>query len=338
MSLASLEDDRFFSAFPSQPASRLMSIFASGQENESPEDVNSTRRPSEPLVSVCLPLAETAQPAASNDKGEPVAESLPNRHDQASQHRHFCAADFLHRLGKTKPHEPVLQPRAASCDDTTSTESSNWQVDKLLSSLVPVITTRCWSSVPCGHHAFATCSCRGHLPVTTRAQLDGYISKQEIDVIICNIRVYLSVRQHRDCARQSALQASKENAGHSSTFNNFLGDARLKTSDTPEDEFMATTDDIAAILDIIVAGIRRIQDKSTQSECQSLLFPGNAHVKPSVVTRKIIPGMPAVADPATTIFSIRPCFSLASDSKDIECLNIGPNATYISRQSITEIN
>ncbi|KAI3324118.1 hypothetical protein HD806DRAFT_521964 [Xylariaceae sp. AK1471] len=330
MSFASLDDDIFFNACSSQPASRLMSLFASREENELPEDINLARRPSEPLVSVCLPLGEAAQPAPSNRNDEPILESFPNLHDNSPKHHDFCPTAILHRLDKVRTLELPIQSRAASCDDTTSSASSDGQGDELLSSPAPIITPRCWSSVPCGDHAFITCSCQGRLPVITRAQLDGHISKQGVDAIICNIRVYLSTTRNRDCVGRSASTVAQENAVPSSSFQTLLDDVRLKTLDLPTDQYLITTDNIAAILDIVVAGMRRIQDESTQPECQSLLFPSNTHVKPSFNTRKIIPGVSSIADPATTIYSTRPCFSLASDLDGIEHPDARPKATYES--------
>ncbi|TRX95582.1 hypothetical protein FHL15_003540 [Xylaria flabelliformis] len=106
-SFTSLEDDGFFSAFSSQPTSRLMSVFASQEHDQLAEDANSIKRPSEPLVSVCLPLAESMPPSSRGES--PGLRSLADPHDNFPKHHRFDTTSHRHQstqpMGRKLPAE-----------------------------------------------------------------------------------------------------------------------------------------------------------------------------------------------------------------------------------------
>ncbi|KAI0187514.1 hypothetical protein EV127DRAFT_471782 [Xylaria flabelliformis] len=107
-SFASLEDDGFFSAFSSQPASRLMSVFASQEHDQLAEDANSIKRPSEPLVSVCLPPAESMLPYSRGES--PGPEPLADPHDHFPEHHRFDTTS--HRNQSNQPRGRKLPAEA----------------------------------------------------------------------------------------------------------------------------------------------------------------------------------------------------------------------------------
>ncbi|KAI8950399.1 hypothetical protein F4801DRAFT_590468 [Xylaria longipes] len=100
-SFASLEDDRFFSACSSQPGSRLMSVFTSQEQDQLAENTNSTARPSEPLASVCLPLAESMLPPPREQS--PVLEPSANSHDHLPKHHRFNPTSNRRQSGAKEP-------------------------------------------------------------------------------------------------------------------------------------------------------------------------------------------------------------------------------------------
>ncbi len=277
ISFASVEDDQFFSAYSSQPTSRLVSVIGPQrpkQEKEQlPEDVNSAARPSEPLASVCLP-----------------------------------------------PTEAALSDKAAS--------TANSNTDKLASSPAPIMVARRCSSVTRGEQDLPPCHDQDRLPTITRAQLDGRFSKQGIDGIVCNVRAFLAARRQNDSSGKPATTGISGNDMPLSSIQTALDKPQLNISVLPEDQYLITTDNIAGILDIVIAGVCSIQD-DTQSDCRSLLFPSGTHVKPRLRTQNIIiPGVSAVADPATTICSPQPCFSLADGLEKSGRLPSTPKTTY----------
>ncbi|KAI1758210.1 hypothetical protein F4782DRAFT_544560 [Xylaria castorea] len=265
-SFASLEDHGFFSACSSQPASRLMSVFASQEHDQLAEDANSITRPSEPLVSVCLPLVESMLPCPREES--PVLECLANSHDHVPEHYRLNATSGRRQSNQLRGQEPPVEP------DT----------------------------------AYQVC-----LPLFTRTPLDSHASQQEIENILRNVRGYLSARQHRDSHGKPAVSVPTENNMSKSSSQAPSESSYLDTQMPAlrEDQYLVTSDDIVGIFDIIVTGVRKFQDDSIQPDCQSLLFPKNTHVKPTLNPQNIIPGAPAVVDPATTICLPRPCFSLA---------------------------
>ncbi|GAW14038.1 hypothetical protein ANO14919_034300 [Xylariales sp. No.14919] len=326
MSFASLGDDeQFFSAYSSQPASRLMSVFAPHEQGQLPETVNSAVRPSEPLASVCLPTAEAA-PQSSHEK-EPAPMSPTDSHQQSPDIHHFCPASIHRRTDQTSSQDPI-QPETALSDEAASTGGSNPVVAKLASSPAPAIMTRYYSSVADTEQNPAAYHYRDRSPTITQAQLDDYVSKQGVDGIVCNVRAFLSARRRGGSSGKPGVAVIDETDAPPSSIQPSPDDPHLKTSVLPEDQYLITADNIAGILDIAIAGIRSIQDDRAQSDCRSLLFSSSAYVKPTLHTQNIIPGVSAVADPATTICSPQPCFSFSDDLEEFERPRSAPKTTY----------
>ncbi|KAI0459088.1 hypothetical protein F5B21DRAFT_499716 [Xylaria acuta] len=285
-SFASLEDDRFFSAFSSQPASRLMSVFTSQEEDHPAEDANSATRPSEPLASVCLPLAESM--LSSPREESPVPEPLADPHDHVPKHHSFNTTSTHHQSNQSGTQEPTAETATAY---------------------------------------------QGRLPLITRAQLDGYVRKQEINNILRSVRGYLSVRQHRESCGNPAMPIATEKNIPLSPFQTPSESSYLETQrpNLREDRYLVTTDDIVRILDLVVTDVRKFQDDGIQSD-------SSTHVKPTLHTQNIIPGASVVADPATTICLPQPCFSWADNPEVSRHPSPTAVTTYVSRHSITEID
>lgn len=335
MSVASMEEESFFTPYPSQPASRLMSVFMSRDSINVSEDVNSARRYSEPLVSVCLPHTGTTQSSPSKDKDDHGPGDVPDSQGPSCD---ISPTGILHRLDEEDGSPGrCIQQRTPSCDDVTSPMNSAVHVEKLISSPAPVVMTRCWSSVPHGDEAFDAWCYPDCSPVVTRAQLDGLVAKEDMDVIISDIRAYLSSRSHSDYAGGPDTTATNENLAPSSPFHLRSHHIRHKP-DLSADHYLITTDEIAGIIDIVIASLSRPQQDDANSDCQSLVFPNETHARPSFGMKNIIPGFSTLADPTTTICSARPFFSFAGQSEWIEHPEPRPHTTYISRQSIREIN
>ncbi|TGJ88416.1 hypothetical protein E0Z10_g368 [Xylaria hypoxylon] len=325
MSFASLEDEHFASAYSSQPASRLMSVFASHELGQLPEDLNSVVRPSEPLASVCLPLTKAVP--QSNHEQEPVLKPSTDSRERSPSHHHFCPTSIRRRFNQTRFREQI-HLEAALSDEAASTAGSNAVINKLASSPAPAIMTRRWSSVTDTEQSLAAHHCQGRLPTVTRAQLDGYVSKQGMDGIVCNVRAFLSARRQSNGSGKPCMTVINENDIPPSSVQTPLDDPHPQMSALPEDQYLVTTDNIAGILDIVIAGIRSIQDDGAQLDYRSLLFSSGAPVKPTLRTQNIIPGVSAVADPATTICSPRPCFSLADGLEEFGGPRPAPKTTY----------
>ncbi|KAI0483511.1 hypothetical protein F4859DRAFT_528885 [Xylaria cf. heliscus] len=270
-SFASLEDDRFFSACSSQPASRLMSVFTPQEKEQLGEGTNSTARPSEPLASVCLPSVESTLP--SSREQSPVPAPLADSHSHVPQDHHFLPTSIRGQSKQSKAEEPPAETDIAHYD---------------------------------------------RLPLVSRAQLDGHVSKEEVDNILRSVCGYLSARQHRDRYGKLVGPTATETRMPLSPLQTLSDSPHLETQTQvlPEDQFVVTTDDIIGILDIVIARMRKFQNDAIQPSCQSLLFPNNINVKPILRARSIIIGPSAVADPATTICLPRPCFNWA-DSPEV---------------------
>ncbi|KAI0532141.1 hypothetical protein GGR58DRAFT_196961 [Xylaria digitata] len=325
ISFASLEDEQFFSAYSSQPASRLMSVFSTPYEQgQLPDDVTSTVRPSETAL-------------RSGREQKPVLPPSANLHECSTSHHHFHPTSIRHRVNRARSREPIRREASLS-DEFTSTAGLNITIDKLTSSPAPVITTRRGSSVAGTEKNLASCHSEGRLPTITRTQLDGYILKQAMDSIMCNVRAFLSARRQSGSSRKAAVTVINENDMPLSSVQTQSDGLYPNLPALQEDQYLITTDNIADILDIVIASIRSIQDDGTQPDCRSLLFSSSKYTKPTLRTQNIIPGVSAAADPATTICSPQPCFSLANGLDNSGRLCPIPKTTYISRQSITEID
>ncbi|KAI1166132.1 hypothetical protein F5B18DRAFT_92767 [Nemania serpens] len=328
MSCTSLEDEQFFSACSSQPVSRLMSISASQEQEQLADDVNSAARPSEPLVSVCSEPAETVLST--------VFGPLNNPHQSPPLQHRFSPISACCQPNRDRLRQSPAQLRAVSSDEGSSTAGSGHSVDNLVSSPAPAITTRGWSSATGREPCLAACHYQGCLPITSRSQLDGYVSKQRMDEILCHIHAYLSARQYADRSKRLGAMVINENGWPPTQTR--LDNLHLEKSPFPEDQYLITTDNITRILDIVVIGVHDLQDDGSQLDYQSLLFPSRTQARPTLQGENIIPSVSTIADPATTICSPRPCFSLADGFKEPGDSCLTRHITYISRQSITEID
>lgn len=293
MSFASVEEDQFFSTCSSQPASRHMSIFSLEERGELPEGFDSTRRSSEPLVSTCLPRGLAS--SSSRQTNQTIAEGSPG------------------------------QPGGASAHQISHNAASNTTPEQLVPSHLSTEAPRHRSPATGGEQVSAPHpGQKRRLPLVTRAEIDGHISKQKIDDMTRNIRAYLSASRDRGNSRNTSSVRNNENDVPRTPPD---GPSRM-TPTLPEDEYLVTMDNIAGILDIVVAGVRSFQDDTTQSNCRSLPLPNNTGAKPTLHSQNIVPGTSSIADPATTIYSPRGCFSLSGGLEEFGHSGSMPTTTY----------
>ncbi|KAI4861290.1 hypothetical protein F4820DRAFT_73785 [Hypoxylon rubiginosum] len=342
MSVGSLDEDQFYSAPSSRIATRHASLAPRNLQEEPVQEALS----SEPLVSVRQP--GYAVPAAPPENISPMpklasrstwATPFTMRHHHDPKHHHFCPKPIGRRLHRTfhgtSESLPLLQPLANELE----AERSGYTTP-IISSPGSSIAMNRRSSAYCGNPSPLS----GKLQYPADSPLDNLISinKQGTDSIVCNIRAYLSGKKHNDCSspRRGMLENRNENRPLSWRFrtdSNARKSDQTRADEATEDSYLVTTNDIAGILDIVITGIRRIHDEGPNAGCLSMLLPQEALLKPIPNLKAIIPMSPTIADPATTISSVQPSFSLPSCPRNQGNYLDTARTTFISRQSITEV-
>ncbi|KAI6091648.1 hypothetical protein F4821DRAFT_189073 [Hypoxylon rubiginosum] len=340
MSVGSLDEDQFYST----PSSRIATRHASLAPRNLQEETGQEALPSEPFVSVYQPGSTI--PAASPENTSPVPKrALKTRwtapfamRHQDSKHHHFCPKPIgrhLHRtFHGTSESLPLLQPLGNELE----VGPSGCNTPIISSPGSPIAMNR-----PSSAYYGSLSPLSGKLQYPASSPLEDLITinKQGTDSIVRNIRAYLSGRKHNDCSpRPGILENRNENRPLSWRFRadtNGRKNSKTRTNEITEDCYLVTTNDIAGILDIVIAGIRRIHDEGPGAGCLSMLLPQEALLKPTPNIKAIIPMSPTIADPATTISSVRPSFSLASSSQYQGQYLDTARTTFISRQSITEV-
>ncbi|KAI0113072.1 hypothetical protein F4814DRAFT_333311 [Daldinia grandis] len=337
VSIGSLDDDQFYSAPSSRIASRHVSLTAShklqetGHGTVSAQPSNSTYQPS---FSAPVSPLEPHIPGSKQISRPRVATPFTTHHRHNPRRHHFCPMSISRRFHRTfhatSEGIPMLQPHL-----NDSSVDTNGYGRPLVSSPGSPTATDCWSPVCTGAQ-------------TPRSELDGNmldspiaIDRQAADTIIRNIRAYLSNTGHNSCSSQTempvGINESLPPLSRLWTGQDTFGIDRPKVNESTTESYLVTTDDIAGILDIVVAGIRCVRNNSSGVECLSMLLPKEPLAKPTPNMNFIIPGSPSIADPATTISSAQPSFSIASCSDYYgHCVDTA-KTTFISRQSITEV-
>ncbi|KAK5626316.1 hypothetical protein RRF57_002031 [Xylaria bambusicola] len=186
------------------------------------------------------------------------------------------------------------RPVTSSKQDASGVSSN---VRQLTSPPSPTITARHGSSDTGREQVTPT-----WLPTVSQSQLEHHFSKQGMDGIFRNVRTFLAAKRHGKLAATTSDENDKPSSPIQTT-------PDIRYLEPPEDQYLITTDDIAGILDIVVAGVCSIHDDKGQPDCRSLLFARGQRAKPTLRVENIIPGEPAVAGPTTTFCSPRPCFN-----------------------------
>ncbi|KAI0026235.1 hypothetical protein F4780DRAFT_785416 [Xylariomycetidae sp. FL0641] len=329
VSIESLEDDQFYSAPASCISSRHVSVTMPSSRPS--EAINAKARPTEPLVSVCdsarLPI-DSRQ--ASGQQGMPdidtrdLGRCLRFEDDFVPGHHHDAS----------KP-STALQPLGSSARSRSHLKSIPMQKSRV-SAPAAAVASRDWSSVYLDHEPLLP-----PCPLSLPGLVETPEGKESIERIVCNIRAYLSDRRHDDGSTDEFRLPSTSQENHlpprdSSRDISILNDGRLKP---PTERYLVTTNDIAGILDIVIAGIRLMHDDSIDNDCLSRLLPQASVCKPSPKLQAIVPKTPSLAEPATTISSVRPSFSMSGGCPGGHRRHhSGSKCTIISRQSITEVN
>ncbi|KAI0116020.1 hypothetical protein F4776DRAFT_317300 [Hypoxylon sp. NC0597] len=332
MSVGSLDDDQFYSA----PSSRHASLIAA-QFN--PHETDHSHLPLEPSVSIrqpsrCISVSPTEiHSSVSTCTLKPRwPRSLTMGYRRHPRYRHFCPKPLSRRLDRTlhKTSDSItLQPLTNESDIGT-----NGYTTPLISSPTSPIATDHWSSIFPGNHS--PHSERSHSSIDLPLGNPISIDKQATDAIVCNIRAYLSNKRHNDCSlRTGMLQVANEN--HPPSELQTRQSSHEHACEATSDNYLVTTSDIAGILDIVIARVRCIHHDGAAARCLSMLLPKEALLKPIPNITAIVPGSPGIADPATTICSVKPSFSVASCSTYNDHHHSSARATFISRQSITEV-
>lgn len=155
--------------------------------------------------------------------------------------------------------------------------------------------------------------------------------QMEIQKIVGNIQTFLAQRRHGECPLPSRHVSGRGSAGLQS---------HPTTEGPSSDNFLVSTRDIAGILDIVITGLRTLHDEHFSAGCLTVLLPTGRHAMPTTASGALIPHCSGLADPATTISSVRSAFihSSANDNSRRGTALRNLRATIITRQSVTEVN
>ncbi|KAI0011544.1 hypothetical protein F4779DRAFT_637011 [Xylariaceae sp. FL0662B] len=341
-SIGSLEDDQFYSAPSSRINSRHVSLVAA------PTEVTSTTRPPESLVSV-LRFDPTPTAPPPTPQTPSIRHTLKSRwatpfasiqHQHNPKHHHLCSTYLSRRFHKADHALPKTAPRLTASKNSKH-EFDRLVTERLISSPAYPVTTRRWSSVHASNQpVMSPSSTRSYSLIDSRLDGQTGMDRQAIDGIVCNIRAYLSDKRHDQCSPRLAMSlTANENRPPSSGLQvdeNTTQSRHVRENEPLTDSYLVTTGDIAGILEIVIAGLRHVDDQNSLTACLSLLLPKESLAKPTPNVKAIIPIRPSIADPATTISSVQPSFSLTRCSGQHKHYLDATRATIISRQSITE--
>ncbi|KAI1502192.1 hypothetical protein F5X99DRAFT_380191, partial [Biscogniauxia marginata] len=336
LSIGSLEDDPFYSAPTSRVGSGHVSIINSHDKLGKKESIRI--QPSEPLVMMCQPTDIPTNPTSTLESSDLqcAAKSKCNIHFLNKQEHN----PEHHDIGTTVINPQKKLKSDSSIHDDNPAANGTVPLDTLTSSPAQAIAARRWSSI-CLEHQESMPQYSKNSPVLIETPLGGPVSRQGVEGILGNICAYLSDKRYDDCPRSiDTVSVSNENHFPSLNFrpdDGIINDGRLKPPTSPIESYLVTTHDIATILDIVITGIRRFPDGNTDIGCQSLMFPREPLVKPNHRTKMMVLPVPTIADPATTISSVQPCFSLTAFPGSSRRHTQVAKSTFISRQSITEV-
>ncbi|KAI0601071.1 hypothetical protein F4775DRAFT_478989 [Biscogniauxia sp. FL1348] len=337
LSFGDLEDDPFYSAPTTRMATRHASA-VNGEEALGREE-SAAGQLSEPPVVMCQPTSIPTNPISTLEMNCPTR---PKWNTPFPKYRHDRERSLIKQARRSKSGSVDVWPLLDTCVPEEDSPPGDTDLSgPLMISPASAATTRRWSSVYLeSQQSMPPTS--GISPPIVDVSLDGPVSREGIEGIVCNIRAFLSDKRHDDCAQGiDTSPISNENNPPSLTYRSdrdFINDGRLKPPTPTTESYLVTTNDIAAILDIVIAGVRGLHDDSLEVGCQSLMFPKEPLVKPVPGTKRIVPPTPTLADPATTISSVQPFFSLDALAGTTRRYVQASKSTIISRQSITEVN
>ncbi|KAI2609922.1 uncharacterized protein GGS25DRAFT_239203 [Hypoxylon fragiforme] len=322
-------DDNFYSAPSSRVVSRHVSLAMAPRELQ--ETSHDTVPPPDSLISASLPghsapiFSGAQSPTLKSASKQRWAIPFTIRHQHNPKHHHFCPKPIGRRIHRTFHRTSDTVPLVQPIMDKLNEEFSGF-TSPMISSPASPLALYTKPSHSKGAYSNPSVS----------------IDKQGADAIVCNIRAYLSNKRHVDCSSQTGmLRMDDENKPP--TLKLQKGEnTRLQShniaGETAVDSYLVTTNDIAGILDIVIASLRHVDEGSPAVECLSMMLPKESQPRPKPKLKAIIPGSATIADPATTISSVQPSFSFAGYSGRHEQHLDSPKTTFISRQSITEVS
>ncbi|KAI0813105.1 hypothetical protein GGR55DRAFT_677427 [Xylaria sp. FL0064] len=165
----------------------------------------------------------------------------------------------------SEPLASVCQPRVGVDISDRGAFTANSNVDKLLSSPVPVTTTRGSSSASAREQSLHAQSCPPLVPPT---QFYGHVDKQGRDGISCSVRAFLATRRKR---AGSGKPVPNENETPLSSFQATPYKPHLQLPAEPDEQYLITTDDITGIIDIVIAGVRNETDNYESAERRDMV-------------------------------------------------------------------
>ncbi|KAK8855704.1 hypothetical protein PGQ11_011616 [Apiospora arundinis] len=163
---------------------------------------------------------------------------------------------------------------------------------------------------------------------------------EEIENIVNGIKRYLSYRHHGTC--NAAPGMNDQTCPPTPRPSMLLPGVTNTIGAQPHvheasDTFLVSTNDIAEILDIVIAGLRTIHDKHLTTGCLTAMLPGRTRSRAGTTKKGIVPQCSKPADPATTISSVKSAFSATGYANHGTSHAFRNNKSIIiSRQSITE--
>ncbi|KAK8066533.1 hypothetical protein PG997_013280 [Apiospora hydei] len=174
-------------------------------------------------------------------------------------------------------------------------------------------------------------------PPTLRS--NSAITIEQTERIVKRIEAYLSHRRHETC---DAVPGTGVQACVPTPRPSMMGprgaDAIRSQPHRAIDTYLVSTDDIAGILDIVIAGLRPSHDRHLSTGCLSILLPSHTRARAGTHEKGIFPQCSKSADPATTISPVKSAFRAAGYGTDLDITPTLRNdkAVIVTRQSITE--
>ncbi|KAI0129608.1 hypothetical protein BJ170DRAFT_681100 [Xylariales sp. AK1849] len=353
MSRSSLQEDQFFSAPSSRTGSRHVSTHITPDNGPGSDPgleswtMESASQPNMTTVGNTQPgpVDPTQERTASPSKVKWVLPFTGHQHEP--KHHHLCPKPVIQRYNQSRSSPSKGVPNQELLEFRGNGEGSEGSVrpERLMSSSAPPVTTERWSSIGIGEKRYpAKRPRRSSTLIDPEIEIDDPATvRQGIEAIVSSIRAYLSNRRHNDCPSQSSSPGAIDGNERGSKGASAPGvdqhvDQKL---DEAVNHYLVSTNDIAGILDIVIAGLRYLRDENLPTGCLSVLLLRDPNARPTTVIKAIIPPATGLADPATTISSVQPFFSIAgcqvsqtSRGSSTQCTK----STIISRQSVTEVS
>lgn len=329
---AALDDadiDQFYSLPPTRGTSRHVSLTPNRPADEKHITLES-------FMCIKSALRSARLSVGANDPtfGIPTEGSSPevhwipsSKHQPNPKHHHFCAKPIINRFCKARLSSPEYDADVVPHQVNTRSPfpEEPFTIEQLVSPpAAPVITER-WSSTSIGSTLPAA---KSYSPGDICPD-DPNRSRENIETIVHDICTYLSGLRHDDCP----LRRPQDTSTNHGKMHGETDAARDNVG-----SFLVSTDDIAEILEIVITGLRDEHGEQMPFGCLTALLGEDHNTRPSTMDGSIVPTASCLAEPATTISSVKPSFSMIGHEGTSGVNPQSTKATIISKQSVTEVS